>query len=273
MNLPKPYRYSGAVPVVLEDKLSKDTTFQPLIDKLPKSSCNINPNVFDLNEMVSKQPKIPIMDWNSLPNNELDDDTKYTLFSEMYPENSCRGVSLHIGKSKTHAIPSNKVLQQCILEKEDNNVSIGINFTYQDRANLMWIDTTNKVINRYEPQIPGDSSYQAMLDDNIREYFLEYLPEYEYLGNTLKHNYCIKVDDGNNHRQDYCILYAINRINGMNYFEAAEDLSSREEEIFTITKELRDVMGEAVHSLNNNKSLNSLMNGYLLEDSDESEDQ
>lgn len=110
---------------------------------------------------------------------------------------------------------------------------------------MLWFDTTNKIINRYDPQVSGERRGQAIMDDTIRTYFEDKLPKYVYLGNTLEEwQYVQEVrGEGRTYKsdyycQDYSLLYAINRINGMSHEEAAFALVARGEDVLIDLAEL-----------------------------------
>jgi hypothetical protein len=130
-------------------------------------------------------------------------------------------------------------LIHCIRAHEAQGGSVAVYFTYEQHANSLWFDVTNKVINRYDPQYYGDVFHQGILDTNVRDHLKFILPDYQYLGNTLERAQCVqsvRADKRQNFREDafcedYSLLYAIRRINGMSHAEAAEDLVAKGDSI------------------------------------------
>jgi len=178
----------------------------------------------------------------------LNDQSKYDVFSKLFPNNTCPGVIFRMETENSptpRIIPNERTLIDCIHAKEIQGGSIAVSFTYQNHANILWFDTTNKIINRYDPQISGDIYGQSIMDDTIRKYFENTFPNYIYLGNTLQEWQCVQGvrGEGRTFKSDYyCIdyslLYAINRINGMSHEDAAFSLVTRGEDILVDLAEL-----------------------------------
>lgn len=178
----------------------------------------------------------------------LNDQSKYDIFSRIFPDNTCPGVLFRMETERTRApriVPNERTFIDCVKNKEGKQASIAINFSYQNHANLLWFDTQNKIINRYDPQVAGDAHGQAIMDDTIREYLSTKFPEYVYLGNTLETWQCVQGVRGEGRTfksdyycQDYSLLYAINRINGMSHEEAAFALVARGEDVLIDLAEL-----------------------------------
>jgi hypothetical protein len=178
----------------------------------------------------------------------LNDQSKYDVFSRIFPNNTCSNVSFRMKTetSKSPQIsPSEDILLDCIRGKEPQGGSVAVSFSYQNHANMLWFDTTNKIINRYDPQVSGDSTGQDIMDDTIRGYFDRVLPEYVYLGNTLESWQCVQGvrGEGRTYKsdyycQDYSLLYAVNRIKGMSHEEAAFALVSRGPDVLVDLAEL-----------------------------------
>jgi predicted DNA-binding protein YlxM (UPF0122 family) len=178
----------------------------------------------------------------------LNDQSKYDIFSRLFPEQTCPGVLFRMETTRTKVpriTPSERALIDCIKAKERTGMSVAVSFSYENHANLLWFDTQNKLINRYDPQAAMQSYEQAELDDNVREYLGSKFPDYFYLGNTLESWQCVQDVRGQGRTyksdyycQDYSLLYAINRINGMSHEEAAFALVARGEDILTDLAEL-----------------------------------
>ena len=110
---------------------------------------------------------------------------------------------------------------------------------------MLWFDTDNKIINRYDPQVSGDAYGQSIMDDTIRIYLGNLFPDYVYLGNTLDEWQCVQGvrGEGRTYKsdyycQDYSLLYAINRINGMSHEDAAFSLVARGDDVLIDLAEL-----------------------------------
>ena len=178
----------------------------------------------------------------------LNNQSKYDIFTRIFPNNTCPGVIFRMDTERSRyptIRPSERNFIECIKNKETTGTSIAINFSYENHANLLWFDTLNRVINRYDPQVAGDAHGQAIMDDTIRTYLSDRFPEYVYLGNTLETWQCVQGvrGEGRNYKsdyycQDYSLLYAINRINGMSHEEAAFALVSRGEDVLIDLAEL-----------------------------------
>lgn len=185
----------------------------------------------------------------------LNDQSKYDIFARLFPENTCQNVTFRVNtveiKKDTAAtyvpriIPNEQMLFDCIKAKEQTHKSVAVYLSYENHANLLWFDTENKLINRYDPQAATQGYKQDELDDAIREYLGKAFPDYYYLGNTLETWQCVQGirEQGRTYKadyycQDYSLLYAINRINGMSHEEAAFALVARGEDILFDLAEL-----------------------------------
>lgn len=167
----------------------------------------------------------------------LNDQSKYDVFTRLFPNNTCPNITFRMETQQSPAPtirPNKDALIRCIRNKETQGGSVAIYFSYQNHANMLWFDTTNKIINRYDPQVAGDQAGQSTMDDTIRAYLDEIFPDYVYLGNTLETwQYVQGVrGEGRTYKsdyycQDYSLLYAINRIKGMSHEEAAFALVAR----------------------------------------------
>jgi hypothetical protein len=158
--------------------------------------------------------------------------------------------------SKTpRVVPGWTALINCIREKELTGGSVAIDFSYENHANTLWFDTSNKIINRYDPAVGVNSYQQDKMDDTIRLYFQEYFPDYVYLGNTLEKWQCVqgvrgegRTYKGDYYCQDYSLLYAINRIKGMSHEEAAFALVARGEDVLIDLAELLRALAYRIRS-------------------------
>lgn len=130
------------------------------------------------------------------------------------------------GIIKIHPQESN--LARCLddAQTEPN----GLYLYFEEHSNIIWIDPIEKEIYRYDPQIPGDVKEAYYIDTALTSFFHEILPDFIYRGNTLSWFDCIQ-DIRRRERgsldcfcQEYTLLYAKNRLNGLSHYEAAEDL-------------------------------------------------
>ena len=90
-------------------------------------------------------------------------------------------------------------------------------FYIGQNISILWFDTINKIINRYNP-IDTQYGRSAKMDQTIQDHFERLLPAYTYIGNTLERW----------RHQDYSLLYAIKRIYGLSNTDALSDLIARE---------------------------------------------
>lgn len=132
--------------------------------------------------------------------------------------------------------PSRSELVMCIKEKESMATSVAILLTYGTKSNIIWIDTHARSINRYDPFTEYGKQDQIHMDKTLEKFFLNILPNYKYLGNTLDTTQCLSVS--NTYCQDYALLYTINRVSGMSHDDAAEDLIERGDTLETYLTEL-----------------------------------
>ena len=196
----------------------------------------------------------------------LDADNKYDIFARLHPEFTCENVGIRVayignkggfqgqegalfyGNQYGAAIritPTQTKMQMCITSAERDKRSIAIYLSYHEHANMIWIDTVNKIINRYDPQVPGTGNEQMWMDDGIRAFFATILPGYEYLGNTQEDFLCVQAirEIGRTHKadyfcQDYSLLYAERRAKGMSHEEAAFDLVAKIDDVLLELAEL-----------------------------------
>lgn len=178
----------------------------------------------------------------------LNDQNKYDVFSRLFPENTCGGVRLRMKEMKSPTMnitPNDQSLVSCIHSKEGRKASVAVNFSYENHANLIWFDTENKLVNRYDPQVPGNDPGQDIMDDTIRAHLGKILPNYYYIGNTSEFWQCVqgvheqgRTFKGDYYCQDYSLLYAINRIYGLSNQAASFNLVSRGPDILVDLAEL-----------------------------------
>jgi hypothetical protein len=178
----------------------------------------------------------------------LNDESKYDIFSRLFPENTCRGVHFRLESPsipEPNVEPSDDALVECVRAKEAAGKSVAVSFSYENHANMIWFDTINKEINRYDPQVPFDDPDQRKIDNTIRQYLEIWFPEYRYLGNSIELFQCVQGVRGEGRQyksdyfcQDYSLLYAINRINGMSHEEAAWALVARGDKVLDDLAEL-----------------------------------
>ena len=173
----------------------------------------------------------------------LSDRSKCEIFPRLFPSNACANVSLRMNgeTSAVKVFPRDNALVNCVRLKEVDGESVAISLLQRDRANILWFDTRDKIINRYDPIGPGSERGQDQVDDTLREYLVSLLPEYTYLGNNLGSRQCVQniTDHGTEYYCiDYTLLYAINRIRGMRHEDAASALVDRGEDIMFDLAEL-----------------------------------
>lgn len=287
----KSVRYNGIIPSIEKDNITQNTwNIELLRQILPpniheqhhKNTANkqyIRTNkevpqiVEDSNMLLPenlRQINIPTLSTKDIYFNTryVDDKSKYTALTELYPENTCKGYNLDVGTYKTRIIPDENSFLECLRTKEQLGISIAINLTFGKRSNLLWFDTIRKVINRYEPNIAGNSEQQAIIDDDIRDYFGSYLPDYTYIGNTLSPKQCIKItvipdsfmSYSDEFCQDYSLLYFINRVNGMSHEEAAQNLASKGQNIIKDVEVLLNTIEDVIKEVT--KQEDKLYNHY-----------
>ena len=161
---------------------------------------------------------------------------------------------------------SNSVLKRVLNGQRRTCGSIGLYLSYLDHAGIVWIDHENKVINRYDPfycdlpeghrvkrsefeeSVHDAWDAQEMIDIGLGEFFGQIMPDYKYLGNNLAGHQCIQEARMMGRKysdyfcQDYSILYAIRRVNGMSHEQAARDLMEHAGEILDEIEQLMRVM-------------------------------
>lgn len=178
----------------------------------------------------------------------LADESKYEIFTRFYPQNTCPNVHVRMETytSTPKITPSDQALVRCIKAHEVRGGSVAVYFSYERHANTLWFDVTNKIVNRYDPQVDFQSRGQSSLDQQLGAYLGTILPDYYYLGNTLEDYQCVQGvrGQGRTHKgdyfcQDYSLLYAIRRIHGMSHEEAAFDLVAKGDDVLI---ELADLL-------------------------------
>lgn len=95
---------------------------------------------------------------------------------------------------------------------------------------MLWFDTKNKIINRFEPQRSNKSREQNLIDKSIRDLLLSSFLNYVYIGNIQKQKICVRRirrklrHSTDNFCIEYSLLYVIRRIKRMSHEEAILDL-------------------------------------------------
>jgi hypothetical protein len=184
--------------------------------------------------------------------------TKYDIFSRLFPDHTCEGIRLRIdplvNARKTQYVnvsPSLADLIACIKDKEHLSKELALLLVHGDQTNIIWFDTENHVINRYDPLFGYSHSDQMRLDHTLENFFQREFPEYHYLGNTIDQSQCLPHEQ---YCQEYTLLYAINRVNGMTHDEAVDNLSNQGSDIeahlrallHTLVRQTRTDMGKTV---------------------------
>ncbi len=148
--------------------------------------------------------------------------------AEIYSSNGVVGGSIRVH-------PHKKNLTRCLADaRTEPN---GIYLYFEEHSNIIWLDVDKMVIHRYDPQISKDEPEAVPIDGALSAFFKEILPEYTYLGNTLSAKDCVQ-DVRQKERghldcycQEYTLLYARNRLDGMSHEEAARDLVNSRDHI------------------------------------------
>lgn len=173
----------------------------------------------------------------------LNDMSKYDVYALLYPERTCYQVYLRVNVNKVPATvsisPSEEAFLLCLTRVlETNAPALAISTSFDRHANMIWVDPVSKEINRYDPQVPGDNTKQRRLDEALRKLFQRVLPDFTYLGNTLPEEFCVQAvrGQGRQHKsdyfcQDYSLLYADRRAQGMTHEEAAIDMVLKHEQM------------------------------------------
>ncbi len=196
----------------------------------------------------------------------LNAENKFDIFARIHPEFACEKVIIIVGYignrngfygqegtvfygngtgAGIKVRPTDMDLQLCVVNAESVGRSVAIDLSYSGHPNMNWVDTVNKIIDRYDPQAPGWSVDQRNIDRGLTEFFEVTLPQYRYIGNELEDFMCIqgirdieRIHKGDYFCQDYSLLYAERRIRGMNNKEAAFDLVANADNILLELAEL-----------------------------------
>lgn len=187
-----------------------------------ESDIDISDDSIKLIDYILNEEEENIFDESDIQNLQylLNDTSKYRLFSRIFPENTCNDVIIKLNNNNIEV--NDKLLVKCINSKS-GSIAVNLVTDKNTNMNMIYFDTENEIINRYDPKIPGYESYQDIIDDRLREYLTNLFPDYEYLGNTLEEWQCVSSKFN---CQDICLLYTLNRINGMDHEQAAYSLSS-----------------------------------------------
>lgn len=150
------------------------------------------------------------------------------LKGDIYSSDGLSGASI-----KVH--PHRDNLERCLEDAltEPN----GLYLYFQDHSNILWLDPERQEIHRYDPQISKDAPEAGPVDSALEDFFSQILPMYRYMGNTLSREECVQNVRGKRRGyvdcfcQEYTLLYARNRLEGMNHLEAALDLVENQDRI------------------------------------------
>lgn len=161
----------------------------------------------------------------------MDVRTRYDALMRLFPAHTC-GIRVNMENEYADIInvnPSPDTLVQCIRNKERNAYTIYVELQYGSHITMLWFDTINHIINRYDTQI-NDLQYgrQAQLDRTLASYFEDILPGYVYIGNTLPRW----------RTNDYFIIYAIKRIYGKNDTDANREMLEHDTSNMAYNQEL-----------------------------------
>lgn len=149
------------------------------------------------------------------------DKIKTSGTNKLYSSNGSDGSTIRV-----HPHPRN--LFKCITKSAFDPK--GAYLYFESHSNIVWIDPRTRIINRYDPQISKESSETIAIDSGMVSFFSQILPGYKYLGNTLSGNQLIqnvlekKSGAPNSFCQEYTLMYADNRLDGMNHLQASMDL-------------------------------------------------
>lgn len=132
--------------------------------------------------------------------------------------------------------------------------NLAIYLSYKNHAGMIWIDKQGKVINRFDPYFTSRDSDQRAIDEALAHFFEEFLPNFEYLGNTLSESETVQRIRSNSRKhsdnfcQDYGILYAIRRVCGMSHLEAARHMVDAKSYILEDVKQLMRQMWKLLNT-------------------------
>ena len=148
--------------------------------------------------------------------------------AEIYSSNGIVGGSIRVH-------PQKRNLARCLADaRTEPN---GIYLYFEEHSNIIWLDVDKMVIHRYDPQISKDENEAEPIDGALGAFFKEILPQYTYFGNTLTAKDCVQgvrwKERGHLdcYCQEYTLLYARNRLEGMSHEEAARDLVNSKDNI------------------------------------------
>lgn len=169
---------------------------------------------------------------------------KVIIFARLHPENICaEDIYLDVDSSKV--IVRKNLLITCVKQAEISGKSIGVILGYREHCNILWFNTKEKTIDRFEPQIPRGYRDQKDIDDLIRVFLRDYFPNYVYMGNVQDADMCpqrirrkLRISS-DAFCSEYSMLYAIRRIRGMSHLEAIFDLIQK---INTIPNEVEKLL-------------------------------
>lgn len=174
----------------------------------------------------------------------------YNIFFRLFPEHTCPYLTVRYRHGSVKVLPDDQALINCV---ERSTGSLGIYFVIyigdESHASIFWFDTTNEIINRYDPSYAQGE--QRDIDDLVREKFMDLFPSYEYIGNSLSSQQCVQRVRGRKRKirydqfcQEYILLYSIRRLCGMSHVAAAEDMAEKGDGII---HEVRELFKALVH--------------------------
>lgn len=142
--------------------------------------------------------------------------------------------------------PTRQKLAQCLSDANwDEN---GIYLYFDGHSNIIWLDPSDSEggpsIYRYDPQISSHAPEAGSIDSALRDFFAIILPHYTYYGNTLPKEECIQHvrRQVRGHLdcfcQEYTLLYAFRRLQGMSHQAACDDLVKNINRIHEIIADL-----------------------------------
>ena len=159
--------------------------------------------------------------------------------AELYTANGVTGGSIRVHPRKNNLVT-------CLADaKTEPN---GVYLYFDGHSNIIWLDPYSMTIYRYDPQISKSANETGPIDSALHAFFKEILPEYTYYGNTLSSRDCIQdvrwKERGHLdcYCQEYTLLYAWNRLSGMNHQDAARDLVNSRDYIIERVEEFYSYM-------------------------------
>jgi hypothetical protein len=164
--------------------------------------------------------------------------SKFAIFSEMYPEYSTK---CSIRVTVNMALPdlywlvnfdSGNIKKLASFQTQPEGAAISL--TFESHANMLWLN--DKHVQRYEPDSPFDNAKTSRIDDVLNGFFTMHGYTYgrcnlpaEGLVQSLRN--IGRKYPSDYFCQDYSLLYALNRIEGMSHEEAAFNLVGKGEHI------------------------------------------